>query len=252
MCVRDSLEWGIGVCVNKGGGVILDWERCCDELRNSCCRRDLSVAAGRRGFSTQAEKRFGRFGMRGPSIFACLPGLPGLTTHCLLQTFEKSHKALGIATAEQPLLPPPPPSEEVFPDEVCTFLANKTLCYRPGILSSGACFSCSSICHYGDSWFRKKLQRSCGCWPVICSSKPHGSWTSKNGHWAFNTTWYHWDDFEIFIMARTVLVQMLSFVHPFVKTRTADSKTTPNNLWWLTCNLVHKTSWLLDVQKTDI
>lgn len=51
--------------------------------------------------------------MRGPSIFACLPGL---TTHCLLQNFEKSQDAL--AAAEQPLLPPPPPSEEILPSEV--------------------------------------------------------------------------------------------------------------------------------------
>ena len=56
-----------------------------------------------------------RGNMRGPSLFACLPGL---TTNCLLQTLLKNSNALGIA-AEQQLLPPPPPSEEVFPSEVC-------------------------------------------------------------------------------------------------------------------------------------
>lgn len=66
---REQCVWGIHwseglvcVCVNMGGEVILVWERCCDELRISWCRRDLSVAAGRRDFSTQAEKDLGGLG----------------------------------------------------------------------------------------------------------------------------------------------------------------------------------------------
>jgi hypothetical protein len=65
--------------------------------------------------------------MRGPSLFACLPGL---TTNCLLQTLLKNSNALGIA-AEQPLLPPPPPSEEVFPSEVNAIASHFVSCLCP-------------------------------------------------------------------------------------------------------------------------
>jgi hypothetical protein len=51
--------------------------------------------------------------MRGPSIFACLPGL---STHFMLQNFEKSQSNFGVA--DEALLPPPPPSQEIVAAEV--------------------------------------------------------------------------------------------------------------------------------------
>lgn len=252
MCVRDSVEWGIGVCVNKGGEVILDWERCCDELRNSCCRRDLSVAAGRRDFSTQAEKDLGDLGW---GVHLSLRACQACQAWRHIVCSRRSRRAIRRLAL-------PPPSNHCylhhrhlrrcFQTRFVLSLQTRHSVTDPESWAQMLAFVVHPFVITGTLDSEKELQRSCGFWPVICSSKPHGSWTSKNGHWAFNTTWCHWDDFEIFIMARTILVQMLSFVHPFVKTRTADSKGTPNNLWWLTCNLVHKTSWLLDVQKTDI